>query len=84
MGDAVVGDGLDDGVAGDDFSVAHSRRVALVGSLYVGGENLSESWEFHDGFGGDDAGLGPLVLQFCLGFVSQSLAKQRPARICSA
>ena len=68
MGDAVVGNCLDDRVAGDDFSVAHGSRVALVGSLYIGSQNLAQSWKFHDYLGCNHACLGTLVLQFCLGF----------------
>ena len=64
MGYTVIGDGLDHRIAGDDFSLAYSSRVAFIGRLHVGGKNLSESGKLHDGFGCYDAGFGSLSQQF--------------------
>ena len=75
MRQSVVGDGFDYWVAGDDLSLTHCRRIALVGSFYVCGEYLSESRKFHDGFGGDDSGFSPLVLQLSRGFVLAVVGK---------
>ena len=62
MSDTIVGYRLDDRIAGDDFSVAHCRRVSIIGSLHVGGENFTKFWKLHDGFCCDNASLGTLML----------------------
>ena len=48
--------------------MAHGSRVALVGCLYIGSQNLAQSRKFHDYLGCNHACLGTLVLQFSLGF----------------
>ena len=45
VGKAVVAQGADDGVAGDNLAKRGSGRVTLVGSLDISGEHLADAWQ---------------------------------------
>ena len=48
VGDAVVGDGLDDRIAGDDFSLGLCGGVSQIGRLDIGSQGLSQDRQFLD------------------------------------
>ena len=60
MGDAVVAQRLDDGVATDDFAIRFGRGVAVVGRFHVGGQYAPQGRQPSDELSGQFDGLVPV------------------------
>ena len=61
MGDSMAGEGFDDRVATDDFSVALCGRIAQIGGFYVGCQRAAHLWQTGHKFGGYGFGFGLTV-----------------------